>query len=61
MTTSTAAAPIRVDVYAASAATGIKPGTIRVWLTRGRLARHGYDRAGRTLVDLAEVGKLGSA
>jgi hypothetical protein len=58
MSTVTAPAPTLVDVYAAAAATGIRPGTIRVWLTRGRLARHGHDHAGRTLVDLAEVEKL---
>jgi hypothetical protein len=44
-----------VDVYAAAAATGIRPGTIRVLLHRGRLARHGHDHAGRTLVALEEV------
>jgi hypothetical protein len=53
--------PVLVDAYAASAATGIKPGTIRVWLTRGKLTHHGYDTAGRTLVDLAEVQKLNGA
>lgn len=55
MTTSTAPAPVIIDTAAAHAATGIKPGTIRVWLHRGYLAHHGYDHAGRTLVDLAEV------
>lgn len=48
-------APLLVDVYAAQAATGIKPGTIRVWLHRGKLTHHGHDKAGRTLVDLNEV------
>ncbi|MEU1805850.1 hypothetical protein [Streptomyces sp. NPDC019937] len=47
--------PILVDPYAAQAATGIKPGTIRQWLRRGRLAHHGYDRDGRALVDLEEL------
>ncbi|MFJ4916072.1 hypothetical protein [Streptomyces sp. NPDC088726] len=47
--------PILVDIYAASAATGIKPGAIRVRLHRGSLTHHGYDRAGRALVDLNEV------
>lgn len=47
--------PLLVDVYAAQAATGIKPGTIRVWLHRGKLTHHGHDQAGRTLVDLNEV------
>jgi hypothetical protein len=47
--------PVLVDVYAAQAATGIRPGTIRVWLHRGRLTRHGHDAQGRALVDLHEV------
>ncbi|MEV6790891.1 hypothetical protein AB0M87_02595 [Streptomyces sp. NPDC051320] len=48
-------APLLVDPYAASAATGIKPGTIRQWLRRGHLTHHGYDQAGRALVDLNEL------
>ncbi|GAA2985212.1 hypothetical protein [Streptomyces fulvorobeus] len=48
-------APLLVDVYAAAAFSGIKPGTIRVWLHRGKLTRHGHDQAGRTLIDLNEV------
>ncbi|WP_329177831.1 helix-turn-helix domain-containing protein [Streptomyces sp. NBC_01477] len=47
--------PTLVDAYAASAATGIKPGTIRVLLHRGKLAAHGRDHAGRTLVALEDV------
>lgn len=47
--------PLLVDAYAAHAATGIKPGTIRQWLRRGKLTRHGYDHAGRALVDLHEL------
>lgn len=39
--------PVLVDPYAAQAATGIKPGTIRVWLHRGKLTHHGHDHAGR--------------
>lgn len=58
MSTPTAPAPTLVDTYAASIATGIRPGTMRVWLKRGRLTHHGYDAAGRTLVDLAEVENL---
>ncbi|MCY0926902.1 hypothetical protein OTB20_11945 [Streptomyces sp. H27-H1] len=49
------AAPLPVDLYAAHAATGIRPGTIRVWLHRGHLTHHGHDKAGRTLVDLHEL------
>ncbi|MFI6334147.1 hypothetical protein [Streptomyces sp. NPDC050535] len=47
--------PLLVDAYAAHAATGIKPGTIRVWLHRGKLTRHGHDSQGRTLIDLHEL------
>ncbi|MET9479864.1 hypothetical protein [Streptomyces sp. NPDC006638] len=47
--------PVLVDIYAAAVATGIKPGTIRVRLHRGKLTHHGHDKAGRDLVDLNEV------
>jgi len=47
--------PLLVDAYAAHAATGIKPGTIRQWLRRGKLTHHGYDHAGRALIDLHEL------
>ncbi|MGW3936455.1 hypothetical protein [Streptomyces phaeochromogenes] len=47
--------PLLVDAYAAHAATGIRPGTIRVWLHRGKLTHHGHDRAGRALIDLHEL------
>ncbi|WP_156722645.1 hypothetical protein [Streptomyces apocyni] len=47
--------PVLVDLYAAHAATGIKPGTIRVWLHRGKLTHHGHDSSGRDLVDLREL------
>ncbi|MEU9643611.1 hypothetical protein [Streptomyces sp. NPDC048188] len=47
--------PVLVDVYAAQTATGIRAGTIRVWLHRGKLTRHGHDDHGRALVDLHEV------
>ncbi|MGW6566457.1 hypothetical protein [Streptomyces sp. NPDC054975] len=49
------ATPLLVDTHAASAATGARPGTIRIWLHRGRLTHHGYDRAGRALLDLHEL------
>lgn len=48
-------APIIVDLAAAHAATGIRPGTLRVWLHRGHLTHHGRDTAGRDRVDLREV------
>ncbi|MEU7293344.1 hypothetical protein AB0A76_09090 [Streptomyces exfoliatus] len=47
--------PLLVDTGAASAATGARPGTIRIWLYRGHLTHHGHDRAGRALVDLREL------
>ncbi|MFI6105828.1 hypothetical protein [Streptomyces sp. NPDC051310] len=47
--------PLLIDLYAAQAATGVKPGTIRVWLHRGHLTHHGRDHAGRDLVDLNEL------
>jgi hypothetical protein len=47
--------PLLVDLYAAQAATGVKPGTLRQWLNRGHLTHYGYDRAGRALVDLGEL------
>jgi hypothetical protein len=53
--------PVLVDPYAAHAATGIRPGTIRIWLHRGRLTHYGHDRQGRALVDLREVEALVTA
>ncbi|MFE1550589.1 hypothetical protein [Streptomyces sp. NPDC058718] len=47
--------PLLVDTHAAHAATGAQPATLRKWLQRGHLTRHGHDRAGRALVDLTEV------
>lgn len=47
--------PVIVDVYAAQAATGVPPGTMRVWLHRRRITNHGHDAQGRALVDLQEV------
>lgn len=47
--------PVIVDIYAAQAATGIRAGTLRVWLHRQRITAHGHDQRGRALVDLQEV------
>ena len=47
--------PLLVDPYAAEVETGIKPGTLRQWLRRGHLTHHGYDHAGRALIDLHEL------
>ncbi|MFF5773860.1 hypothetical protein ACFY8V_32815 [Streptomyces californicus] len=47
-----------VDLYAAHAATGKSPATLRTWIHRGHLTRHGYDPRGRALVDLHDVQTL---
>lgn len=47
--------PVIVDIYAATATTGLKPGTVRQRLRRGRLTHHGYDRQGRALINLHEL------
>lgn len=47
--------PVITDTHAAALATGVKPGTLRQWLARGRITHHGYDRHGRALVDLREL------
>jgi hypothetical protein len=46
------------DIYAASAFTGAKPATIRLWIHRGELAHGGYDKRGRAQVDLEEAKAL---
>lgn len=48
-------APVITDIYAAAAAAKVKPAIVRSWLHRGYIARRGYDRTGRALVDVAEV------
>lgn len=50
-----------VDTQAAAAAAGVKPGTIRQWIRRGKLTHHGYDHAGRALVDLDQLAQLRAA
>lgn len=47
-----------VDTGAASLESGISAATIRHWIRRGKLIRHGYDHAGRALVDLDGVKRL---
>ncbi|MFD6531570.1 hypothetical protein [Streptomyces sp. NPDC060184] len=47
--------PLLVDLYAAAVRTGARPGTLRIWVHRGRLTHHGYDDKGRVVVDLDEV------
>jgi len=34
---------------------GIKPGTLRVWVTRGQVARRGRDHSGRQLYDVRQA------
>ncbi|MEI5036032.1 hypothetical protein RB201_35590 [Streptomyces sp. S1A(2023)] len=48
-------APLLVDLYAAHVATGIRPGTLRVWLHRGKITHRGHDSQGRTLINLDEL------
>jgi hypothetical protein len=55
MTTATAPAPLLIDTYAAALEAGLKPATLRQWVSRGRLDHHGYDRAGRTIIDLHQL------
>lgn len=50
--------PLIIDTYAAYLDTGTKPGTIRLWVHRGELTHHGYDRRRRLLVDLDETRAL---
>lgn len=57
----TVARPTLVDTELAALATGVKPGTIRVWLHRGKLTHHGHDHNRRTLVDLDELQQLKTA
>lgn len=52
---------ILTDAYAASIATQVKPATMRKWLERNKLTRHGYDAGGRVLVDIEEVETLKSS
>ncbi|MFF2226271.1 hypothetical protein ACFVV7_23485 [Streptomyces globisporus] len=47
-----------VDLNAAQIATGKSPATLRTWIHRGELTRHGYDPRGRALIDLDEAQAL---
>ncbi|GFH38897.1 hypothetical protein [Streptomyces pacificus] len=44
-----------VDTAAAALGTGVKPATMRKWLQRGKLTKHGHDYYGRAIVDLDEI------
>ena len=50
--------PRLADTQAAALATGIRRGTIRQWLHRGKLTHHGHDHCGRAIVDLDELGQV---
>ncbi|MFD0037271.1 hypothetical protein ACFVIZ_06435 [Streptomyces anulatus] len=47
-----------VDTAAAQLGMNVKPATMRKWLQRGRLTRHGHDYYGRAIVDLDENEKI---
>ncbi|MFD6421049.1 hypothetical protein [Streptomyces sp. NPDC060198] len=47
-----------VDTAAAQLGMGVKPATMRKWIQRGKLTRHGHDYRGRALVDLDEVEQI---
>jgi hypothetical protein len=55
VTTALAPSLVLADTNAAAAAAEVKPAMVRSWAHRGYIKRHGYDRTGRTLVDVAEV------
>lgn len=47
-----------VDTVAAQLGTDVKAATIRKWLERGRLTKHGHDYYGRAIVDLDEIEEI---
>ncbi|MYS34915.1 hypothetical protein K388_01914 [Streptomyces sp. KhCrAH-43] len=47
-----------VDTAAAQLGTNIKPSTMRKWIQRGKLTRHGHDYHGRAIVDLDEIEQI---
>ncbi|MEU5133422.1 hypothetical protein AB0H02_13490 [Streptomyces californicus] len=47
-----------VDTAAAQLGMNIKPATMRKWLQRGKLTRHGHDYYGRAIVDLDEIEEI---
>ncbi|MEQ4610309.1 hypothetical protein ABMX48_29425 [Streptomyces cavourensis] len=47
-----------VDTTAAQLGMNVKPATMRKWLQRGKLTRHGHDYYGRAIVDLDEIEKI---
>ncbi|MEU3318865.1 hypothetical protein [Streptomyces sp. NPDC006785] len=47
-----------VDTTAAQLGMNVKPATMRKWLQRGKLTKHGHDYYGRAIVDLDEIEKI---
>ncbi|WSU81926.1 hypothetical protein OG215_25210 [Streptomyces globisporus] len=47
-----------VDTTAAQLGMNVKPATMRKWLQRGKLTRHGHDYYGRAIVDLDEIEQI---
>lgn len=47
-----------VDTKAAQLGMNVKPATMRKWLQRGKLTKHGHDYYGRALVDLDEIEQI---
>lgn len=47
-----------VDTTAAQLGMNVKPATMRKWLQRGKLTRHGHDYHGRAIVDLDEIEQI---
>ncbi|MGW1440299.1 hypothetical protein ACWD7M_34265 [Streptomyces griseus] len=47
-----------VDTTAAQLGMNVKPATMRKWLQRGKLTRHGHDYYGRAIVDLDEIAQI---
>ncbi|MFC9606081.1 hypothetical protein ACFTTN_21780 [Streptomyces niveus] len=47
-----------VDTVAAQLGTNVKTPTMRKWLQRGKLTKHGHDHRGRAIVDLDEIEQI---
>lgn len=47
-----------VDTKAAQLGMNVKPATMRKWLQRGKLTKHGHDYYGRAIVDLDEIERI---
>lgn len=47
-----------VDTAAAQLGMNVKPATMRKWIQRGKLTKHGRDYRGRDIVDLDEIEQI---